>query len=293
MGPVDYYSTSASFLSLSFNDVPLAHGTGFFYFYKQRMFFVTARHNLTGVHWETGKNLHSRGGRPNQLTVHSWIHAEREEQHFVGAGHHKFALYDDGTPVWMEDTAVKRNADIAVIDLAKIARISSLFPDCDDLEQLQEWFVYERNFRDSFYSPSMEANVKIPYVNDKAGPYVPVVGQDLFIIGYPLTFAKGGDFPIWKRGSIATEPSQSYRELQAYLIDAVTREGLSGSPVIGNFVNPSFDNGGKGVLTLMGTERAFAGLYTGRIGNRDDFSAQMGLVWQPSIIDQIIEENWT
>lgn len=289
MVPVDYYSTGAVYLSMSFNGLSLAHGTGFFFLHRKRMFLVTARHNLSGTHWETGRNLNSQGGRPNFLKAHSWIFAQRDDQFLLGSGHHEFALHgEDGAPVWMESN----DTDVAVLDLERLSRNKSLFPNADDHQQFQEWFGCERDFRDFSYSATMQSDIKIPYVNDKVGPYVPVVGQDLFIVGYPLTFACAGEFPIWKRGSIATEPHEDYKGMPLYLIDAVTREGLSGSPVIGSFVNPSFDNGGKGILTLQGTERAFAGLYTCRIGAVDDFSAQMGVVWKPSVITQIIDENW-
>lgn len=41
-----------------------------------------------------------------------------------------------------------------------------------------------------------------------------------------------GVFPVWKRGSIASEPLFNINLGPAILVDAVTRRGMSGSPVL-------------------------------------------------------------
>ncbi|MFH4113730.1 hypothetical protein WAI92_21810, partial [Acinetobacter baumannii] len=55
---------------------------------------------------------------------------------------------------------------------------------------------------------------------------------DAFILGYPLKLTGGGNFPIWKRGTIATEYIVNLDYLPKYYIDtATTKSGMSGSPV--------------------------------------------------------------
>lgn len=288
---VDRFSMCACYLSMAFGSQNLAHGTGFLYTFHGRMFLVTARHNLTGTHWQSGKNLSPHGGRPSHLTIYGWLDARIGEDSYVSSGNFKITLYSDGNPIWME--AKKRpTPDVAVIDLQKVAIKPELLELEDDRAQFCELFESGRDFSKFFQIASLSADVKVPHVNEGNTDYRLSVGQDLFIVGYPLKFAEAGQFPIWKKGSIATEPFELYDGHSLFLIDAVTREGLSGAPIIGEFVNPSFDNGGKGVLTKIGTDKAFAGIYTGRIGNTDDFSAQMGLVWRPSVIDEIIADNW-
>lgn len=288
---VDRFSISACYLEMSFDETTVAHGTGFLYSYRGRIFLVTARHNLTGIHWKDGTNLHPFAARPNYLTFHNWLTARDGKNQYVSSGSFRFAIDVDGKPVWMGG-AGNPAPDVAILDLRKLANYPEIFPLEDDRSQFVELFGGDSDYSDFSTVSFLPFEVKVPCVNDAFVGCRPVVGQDLFIVGYPLRFATAGDFPIWKRGSIASEPEENYLHNPMFLIDAITREGLSGAPVIGEFVNPTFDNGGKGTLTRMGSEREFVGLYSGRLGKTDDFSAQLGMVWRRSVIEEIIQENW-
>jgi hypothetical protein len=66
------------------------------------------------------------------------------------------------------------------------------------------------------------------------------ISRDVYILGYPFDgdhFAKsfgnahGHELPIWKRGSIASEPEMSLGG-RVVLIDSLSRPGMSGSPVV-------------------------------------------------------------
>jgi hypothetical protein len=62
-------------------------------------------------------------------------------------------------------------------------------------------------------------------------------GNAVFILGYPLGFSHFIDTPIWKSGCIASEPHLETVEETAIgggrvIIDATTRLGMSGAPVI-------------------------------------------------------------
>jgi hypothetical protein len=59
------------------------------------------------------------------------------------------------------------------------------------------------------------------------------IGNEVFILGYPLGFAHFMDTPIWKRGSIASEPHLEMADSKnRVVIDATTRQGMSGAPVV-------------------------------------------------------------
>jgi hypothetical protein len=58
------------------------------------------------------------------------------------------------------------------------------------------------------------------------------VAMDVFVLGYPKGIDGGGEFPIWKRGSIATEPGVHRGGPPHILIDTATREGISGARAI-------------------------------------------------------------
>ena len=61
------------------------------------------------------------------------------------------------------------------------------------------------------------------------------VTQDVFIVGHPFGLNHGYLWPIWIRGSVASEPSLFFNykedEYPLFLVDSRTRPGTSGSPV--------------------------------------------------------------
>ena len=115
-------------------------------------------------------------------------------------------------------------------------------------------------------------------------------GDKLTVLGYPygLQSTPGA---IWITGHIATDPNFNYivdgEPIDAFLIDSRTRFGQSGSPVICRF-NPGEDSvEWKGVkLTPIGYMDFFLGVYSGRINADSD----LGYVWKPSIIREIVNE---
>lgn len=66
------------------------------------------------------------------------------------------------------------------------------------------------------------------------------IAKDVFVLGYPFSqdelrrsFGDEAPFylPVWKRGSIATEPAARFND-RVILIDALSRPGMSGAPVL-------------------------------------------------------------
>ncbi len=52
--------------------------------------------------------------------------------------------------------------------------------------------------------------------------------EELFVIGFPYQSGVYSLYPFWKRATIASEPNIN----SFFYIDATTREGMSGSPVV-------------------------------------------------------------
>jgi hypothetical protein len=112
------------------------------------------------------------------------------------------------------------------------------------------------------------------------------VGADIFILGYPFGIGLGG-LPIWKRGSIASEPDVLDTKRPVIYIDSASRPGMSGSPVIRrSWDSHSMEGGG----TLMNGAAAtrFVGVYSGRLSTSDTNDPQIGLTWPAKFIDEII-----
>ncbi|MGB8840426.1 MAG: serine protease [Aliidongia sp.] len=109
------------------------------------------------------------------------------------------------------------------------------------------------------------------------------VGLDVFIIGFPL--GNIADVPIWKRGTLATEPDMPVHNLPKMLVDSTTRPGMSGSPVLAVSSGAASINGGL----IIGPERFCrgVGVYSGHLGN-DEMSAELGIVWRWNVIEEII-----
>jgi hypothetical protein len=102
-----------------------------------------------------------------------------------------------------------------------------------------------------------------------------------------------GRTPIWKRGSVASEPDYNWRDKPAFLIDTATREGMSGSPVIARHSSVLLTTGSDGAVendSVIGTMTKFAGIYSGRIGE-DEMGVQLGLVWKPEVLKDIVSEK--
>jgi hypothetical protein len=102
------------------------------------------------------------------------------------------------------------------------------------------------------------------------------------IIGYPFGLAAGQVWPIWKTGHIASDPDLDYAGQPVFLIDATTRSGMSGSPVIRRAHGGYRARDGSYALGVDGTR--FLGVYSGRIHG----DSEIGRVWRPFLVNEIL-----
>jgi hypothetical protein len=115
------------------------------------------------------------------------------------------------------------------------------------------------------------------------------IGLDVFILGYPFGIGPSG-YPIWKRGSIASEPEVLTENQPYILVDTASRPGMSGSPVIRrSWSNHTFSNGD--VITRPGAATKFVGIYSGRLNTVDPKDAQLGRVWPAFFVPEILSGN--
>lgn len=169
-----------------------ANATAFFYKSNDETFLVTNWHNVTGVNPLTGVAMAASGLVPNLLRVHykQWFDAAHT---VLRSQYVDIPLYLNNAPVWLEHST-RSAVDVVAIPLS----LSSF-----------------QNF----------ANECINTINQEERLSV-YAGMDCFILGFPENLIGAANTPIWKRGSIASEPYQQH----PYLIDAATRKGMSGSP---------------------------------------------------------------
>jgi len=253
-------SQSSYFLRSRDNDNDLSCATGFFVRRNGGLFLITNWHVVSGRNSETNECLSSTCAIPNNLLVR--IHKQSQVIEFDEL---VVPLHDaNGDPLWLEHPLHGGNVDVVAIQIDLPAHLIAL-----DVEDFIEPF------------------------NDDTRE---VVADDVFILGYPFGISAGGIFPIWKRASIASEPSLNLSGLPKMLVDTASRSGMSGSPVVLLSRRP---------ITLMGPSPTdpnarvmsrhrmkIVGVYSGRIGAKDrTMEAQLGIVWKMDVVDEIINRQ--
>jgi hypothetical protein len=142
------------------------------------------------------------------------------------------------------------------------------------------------------FEPTAGSPLNIPCINDaKFADLFHFVGADVFVVGYPIRREPGDrsiNFPIWKRGSIATDMMLPWAGHPVFLIDSRTSGGMSGSPVYRRVFGPATSAKLETDHTaVVSTE--FIGVYSGRLDD-DDGNASIGLVWGKHVLQDILKD---
>lgn len=126
------------------------------------------------------------------------------------------------------------------------------------------------------------------FLNDHIGPRIVTnVGDDCFILGYPLRNYDGLMPPIWKRGSIASETPLGVDGRPIFLVDAATTSGMSGSPIIRKATTLTADNKDLGALQEFASYE-FIGVYAGRLEGSPLAAVNIGYGWYRTMIDRAL-----
>ena len=252
----NYLSLTTHQLATGFLEtgVILSTASGFLYEHNDKIFLITNWHNVSGKNNETGQRIsENHAGIPDVFLIYF-----RNKNLNEGSELRKLLLYEDKEmtkPKWLIHPKYKDKVDVVAIEIEQ------------------------------------EPNLLYSVINkaDFDNDIPPEVSDDVFIIGYPFEDLRYLGLPIWKRGSIATEPSVNEGQMPKLLIDTATRSGLSGSPVIYQRVGIHKMVDGKMMdNSLIGRIRGFLGVYSGRIG-KDENKAQLGIVWKEKVIQEIID----
>jgi len=242
--------------------------TGFFFRRDDDWFLITNWHAVTGVDPTHMTPLDDDGVLPEKL-------AFQYKQTTDAAGkpvpasdakalvnfRKEIDLYDDGRAIWFEHST-RQYVDVAVlkVSVAELGQFANL--PVNEVEQ----------------TPTMQLTA----------------GMDCFVLGYPEGMHGAGLTPIWKRGSVATEPLYSFDNKPAFLIDTATRNAMSGAPVVARHSGFLKLSSGPGISgdDLLGTMTKFCGIYSGRIGD-DLMGVQLGVVWRADVLDDILSVKTT
>jgi hypothetical protein len=114
-------------------------------------------------------------------------------------------------------------------------------------------------------------------------------GDDCFLLGYPLRNYSGGMFPIWKRGSIASDTNIGVDGRPIFLVDAATTAGMSGSPIVRRTTTLTGLNQDLDAIQEMHAFE-FIGVYAGRLLNTELAATNIGYAWYRSLIPAVVQQ---
>jgi hypothetical protein len=224
----------------------LGNATGFVVDYGGKHYLLTNWHVLAGRHAETGKPLHPTAALPDQVRIAHMIgQTGKIKWMFV----RESLLNPDGTPRWVEHP-LGSQVDVAALELKATPANATIRP----------------------LSLALADSALELY------PSMPVS-----IIGFPGGLRANWFFAIWKTGHIASDPEIPYQGLPAFLIDATTRGGMSGSIVVARAPIAPFELGGATVWVPPRTK--FLGVYASRLPG----DVEIGCVWRPSAIVEVLQ----
>jgi hypothetical protein len=246
MPSIDQYSLAAILIEMLFDRLKLGVGTAFIWRANEVHWLITTWRNVSGRNPSTGQPLSPTAAEPDRLKVLFNAKASLGD---------KLAKYvnvrsDAGAPLWLVHPTHGQKVDVVAVPLRNY----------DDID------MYAINTL-----PSDDLVIQ--------------VGMDVFVLGFPIGIATAG-FPIWKRGSIASEPQLALPPDPRLLIDTASRPGMSGSPVIRRTWDNITTAPGNTVVGSNATK--FIGVYSCLLGVQDHLDAQMGLTWPASLVPEII-----
>lgn len=237
------------------------------------VYLITNWHVVTGRRPQTPRISDRRGAVP--------VWARIKFHRFVKDGFYdpsaidelEFRLNDETgeRPTWLEHPSYRHRADVVCFRLP-----------------------------DGYFVPTAPRVWRYLEETDFEVSYRPRAMHDAFVVGYPWGLTGGSAaLPIFKRGSVASEPALSHGGLPRFLIDCRTARGMSGSPVVGAVSGLWGSGEGISNSDIVGTVMGFIGVYSGRLPAEelDDVEeaqgaiSEIGLVWRPELVTEIIAQG--
>lgn len=244
---IDPLSATSLYLESTVRAVHLGSATGFVVKSGEQHYLVTNWHVVAGKDPDTNRVLSPTGEIPNELRVSH--HAKGRLGTWIKKAE---PLYDPkGQPRWIEHPAGKQ-IDVVALPLHAMDGDVVLYP--LDLGLAHADIVAE-------------------------------AGMTVFVIGYPLGLSTAGGWPIWKTAHIASDPDLDFKGLPAFIIDATTRGGMSGSPAVLRTSGGYRTRNGGTVMSVSHPVTLFLGVFSAHIE-----AAEIGLVWRARLIDEILSQ---
>ncbi|MFH1927236.1 MAG: serine protease [Chloroflexota bacterium] len=248
----------------------VSQGTGFYYALQDSshgtiLFLVTNYHVLTGYPPKETKP-------PKGDNIVFYLHKDADNPGDVKQI--RFPLFTKhGKPVWLSSKEFPQ-ADVAVIPI-----VASLSADTQVFGISEDWTGSSMKVRPT---------------------------STITLIGYPYGYYdKKSWLPVWKTGSIASEPDVDFEGKPVFLVDVSAFPGMSGSPAFAIAYGAYETVEGA---TTFGHVQEFLGVYASmqmlreekyleevtsesRLGVVIDKSLELGHVWKASLIIEIAKQT--
>lgn len=247
---IQILSAATCKMTLYFDSQKISVGSGFFLMDSDNYFLVTALHNLSGRDYFSRKCLSGKLAIPNKFSATVYIFGLNQQ---LLMSEIRGELYQDGRPNFLYDWS-PNGGDVAVIKLSRTQNTPRIVTFCDN----------------------------------NSNTWLPFAGLDVVVLGYPSALDISGT-PIWKRASIASEPSLRVNQHNITLLDGLTYKGMSGGPVIIYQSQGIAEERVYEIRTDMSVR--LIGVYGGRYPVDEDKSGMLGFFWPMETVEKIIAEN--
>jgi len=256
---IDNFSTTSFYVISSFKDKNLKIATAFIVEVNKKLYLITNNHVVGGEFFSNEyKQIH--GMSPPKDSFPDGLSLRLYNKVFGKSSFLKVSLYDKNNKelfikFWENESSKTNLLDVVALPLLEL-----------NLAMIGATNVL---------TPSLLRSNLILYPS-----------AELFVVGFPIGFAYDANlYPIWKRGTIASDPNLTRVGISKFLIDATTRQGMSGSPVFFRGTQfLTYDSTEKAVaLTTNGTETTYLiGIYSAQ-----NESLELGVVTK---LDKVFEK---
>lgn len=250
---VDTYSKISCYVDIFHENKLLGNATGFFFTTKTKVYFITNNHVVGGKFYKDEylrdhKHVVPLDSIPNKIKIK--VYGARLNQSFFIT----VPLINNHDTAYIKfNNATYKNDDL--MDVVAIP--------INDAIKLQ--------IKNTVVLRPQDINPNI----------VMSPSTELFIVGFPYDYGKFNTYPIWKRGTIASEPNLKSINVNNFWIDATTRMGMSGSPV---YFRGSIYATKESPTTIDGKINTFLiGIYSAQ-----NYFEELGVVWDLSkVVDEL------
>jgi Trypsin-like peptidase domain len=111
-------------------------------------------------------------------------------------------------------------------------------------------------------------------------------GDSITIVGFPFGIVQSGGLPIWKAGTIASDPDMDYSGKRMFAVDTTSRPGMSGSPVYA-VRSVAYRNKSGQLMSPAAAGRSvkrFLGIYS-----EQQIAAEIGGVWKAEVVKELYD----